>query len=376
MKERVAFVIDTLATRGGAERVLEASLEMFPDAPIYTLVYSPLVFSGTTIARHTIHTSFINRLPGARKNYRSYLGLLPMAIEQFDLRAYPIVLSSSYAVAHGVLTRPDQLHITYKHTPLRQAWHYHFAYLTDAHIRSGPKSWLARSILHYLRLWDVAAATRVDKWVVNSHWVAQGVWKAYRRTAEVVYPPVDVEGFQPLSPRQDYFICVSRLVLHKKVDLVVKTFSSLGYPLLVVGDGEEYKNIARQAASNVKLLGRQPEAVVHELVGKARAFVLAGEEDFSIAAVEAQAAGCPVIAYGKGGVCETIIEGETGLFFNEQTVESLVEAVERFKQLSRQFDAHLVRQNALRFNKKRFQDELLALVEREWDRFEGGITGM
>ena len=360
------MIADTLAILGGAERVLEAIVEMLPDAEVYALVYRPSLFTGSKIAERRIHTSFIDRLPFAHGKYRNYLPLMPIAVEQFDLRAYDLVLSSSYAVAHGVLTRPDQLHISYTHTPMRQAWHHYYQYLSDADFITGPRAWLAKAILHYLRVWDMGAASRVDHFVAASNWVARGIWKAYRREAEVIYPPVDIQRFQPKEPRQDYFITVSRLEHHKKVDLVVEAFSRLGYPLIVVGAGQESRRIARLAKDNVKMLGWQADETISELLGKAKALVMAGEEDFSITAVEAQAAGCPVVAYGGGGACETVIDGETGIFFNDQTVESVVDAVQHFEREVGTFDVQALQQNAMRFSKLRFQDEMKAMIEREW----------
>ncbi len=367
---RLAIVIDSLAVLGGAERVLEVMLEVFPYAPIYTLVYLPELFTGTRIAQQEIHTSFIDRLPFAHRNYRRYLPLMPLAIEQFDLRAYDIILSSSYAVAHGVLVRPEQLHISFTHTPLRQAWHQHFAYLNDAGLQSGPRSWLARPILHYLRLWDYAAAGRVDHFLAASRWIQRAIWRAYRRQAQLMYPPVDTAAFHPIQPRQDYFIIVSRLELHKRVDIAVEAFSKLGYPLVVVGEGGQRPALERQAASNIRFLGRLPDEEMHRLVGQARAFILAGEEDFNIAAVEAQAAGCPVIAFGGGGACETIIEGQTGLYFDQQDSASLAEAVERFIRQAENFDPAVIQAHAARFSKERFKLELQQTIYSQWEQFQ------
>jgi glycosyltransferase involved in cell wall biosynthesis len=238
---------------------LETTLEVYPTAPVYALVYNPRAFAGTTISQREIHTSFINRLPWAQRKYRSYLPLMPLAIEQFDLNRYDIILSFNYAVAHGVLVRPGQLHLSWTHTPLRQAWHSYHQFLKSARLEAGPRSWAARIFLHYLRLWDLAAATRVDLFIVPSRWVAQAVRRAYNRTAEIIYPPVEVDQFCPLSPRGETYIAVSRLVPHKKVDLIVEAFSRLGYPLVIVGDGPEQDKLLRRAGPNVRFLGRQPQ---------------------------------------------------------------------------------------------------------------------
>jgi glycosyltransferase involved in cell wall biosynthesis len=362
----MALVQDALPFMGGAEKVLEAVLEIFPQAPIFTLVYNPDRFRGTIFENHPIYSSFINRLPWANRHYRSYLPLFPLAIEQIDLRAYEVILSFSYAAAHGVLTRPDQLHISFTHTPLRHAWNNYHQSLQDLGLSRWPISWAVRLFLHYLRLWDFSAAQRVDHFVAISEWVSQLISKAYGRSSTVIYPPVDVADFQPMRPRQDYYIAISRLVHHKKVDLIVRAFSQLGLPLIVVGEGSEYKHLAKLARPNVKLLGWQSVRQIQGLLGKAKAFVHAAEEDFGIAIVEAQAAGCPVIAYGSGGALETVVSGKTGVFFSQQTVESLMCAVERFEAVGQDFDISDLRWNASRFSKQRFQQEVIGLISGTW----------
>jgi glycosyltransferase involved in cell wall biosynthesis len=333
---------------------------------VYTLVYNRRRFEGTHLARRQVIPSFIDCLPWARKLHRSYLPLYPLAIEQFDLRAYDVILSSSYAVAHGVMVRPEQLHISLMHTPLRYAWHqYHTSFR-----ESGIKSWPARVLLHYLRLWDTAAANRVDQFVAVSQWVAGLIWRAYRRPAQVIYPPVDVERFKPLTPKGDYYLTVSRLAQHKRVDLIVQAFSRMGLPLIVVGEGAEHRRLSQMAAPNVKLVGWQPGERVQELMGRAKALVHAAEEEFGIALVEAQAAGCPVIAYGRGGAAETVLEGTTGLLFNEQTVESLMEAVLSYQAGGLQASPDELRWNVQRFRKERFQKELQDLIAENRSSFQ------
>ncbi|BBL81896.1 glycosyltransferase family 4 protein [Thermus thermophilus] len=366
---RVAFVHDWLTAYAGAEKVLEAALELYPTAPIYTLVYQQESFKGSRIAEHPVHTSFIERLPKGREKYRAYLPLMPLAIEQFDLSGYDVVISSSHAVAKGVLTRADQLHISYVHTPIRYAWDLQFQYLKEAGIERGLKSAIARVILHYIRLWDVASSNRVDVFVANSHYVAQRIWKFYRREAQVIYPPVDVDRFTPKGQREDFYLTLSRFVPYKKIDLIVEAFTRLGLPLVVIGDGPDFNKVKRIAGPNVQLLGYQPDTVVKDYMERCKAFVFAADEDFGITPVEAQAAGAPVIAYGRGGVTETVLHGETGLFFQEQTVESLLAAVRAFESGEYQFDPERLRQNAERFSKKRFQQEFSELVEREWAKF-------
>jgi glycosyltransferase involved in cell wall biosynthesis len=363
---RVAFVHEWLVSFAGSERVLDAALELFPGAPVYTLVHDPAAVRGTEIERHPIHTSYIQRLPWGRTRHRAYLPLMPLAVERLDLRGYDVVISSSHAVAKGVLTRADQLHIGYVHSPMRYAWDLQEQYLARlGRIRGA----VARAILHYLRIWDVAAANRVDVFVANSHYIAGRIRKAYRREAHVIYPPVEVDRFGVREKRDDYYVTVARFVPYKRVDVIVEAFTRLGLPLVVVGDGPDRSTVERRAGPNVRFVGRQTEAAVKEHIERAKAFVFAAEEDFGIAPVEAQAAGVPVIAYGRGGVTESVIPDETGLFFEAQTPDSLMEAVQRFELGAYRFDRARIRQNAERFSKARFQRRFRDLVHDEWHRF-------
>lgn len=367
---RVALVHDWLTYRGGAEKVLEAVLSMFPGAPVHTLVYKSSLFTDSPIARADVRTSFLQRLPGSRRHYRLYLPLMPLAVEQFDLAGFDLIISLSDAVAHGVLTAPDQLHINYIFTPMRYAWPLYHEYLRSGGLTRGARSWLARLVLHYLRLWDLAAVGRVDHFLAISGWVAARVWRYYRRPAEVVYPPVEVERFHPISPRDSYYITASRLVPYKRVDLIVEAFNRLNRPLLVVGEGPDYGALKSRAGPEVRLLGRASDGELAELFGRARAFVFAAEEDFGIAPVEAMASGCPVIAYGRGGVLETVVEGKTGLFFQEPTVQGLMEAVARFEAEESAFSAADLQRHAARFSRERFERDFLRALDRAWEQFE------
>jgi len=368
----IVFVQDDLPYRGGAEKLLEAALEIYPHAPVYTLVYNRSAFKDTSLNNYSIQASYIDKLPGAHKNHRNYLPLMPMAVEQFDLRAYPIIVSFSYAVAHGVIPRPDQLHISYTHTVLRYAWQNYHDYIGRPEHKTGPLSWIERLILHYLRLWDAAAIERVDHLIANSSWMARCIWRAYRRRADVLYPPVEVNKFKPLSPRDNYYIVVSRLVPHKRIDMIIEAFAYLKLPLIIVGDGSEFKKLSQQAPSNVKLLGWQSESVVSGLLGRARAFIQAGEEDFGIAQIEAQAAGCPVITSDCGAAHEIVQEDVTGVFYSEQSSAALVKAVNQFIDISSEFDPMLIRQNSLRYSKERFQRQFAEIVEHDWELFNSG----
>jgi glycosyltransferase involved in cell wall biosynthesis len=367
---KIAFVHDWLVTWGGGEQVLEAALEVYPSADIYTLVYQEETFVGSPISTKDIKTSFIQRLPGSRSNHRRYLPFMPLAVEQFDLSGYEWILSSNHAVANGALTQPDQMHVSYIHAPMRYAWGLYHQYLEQGSLTRGLKSWIARAILHYVRLWDYQAAQRVDHFIANSAWTAKNVWRAYRRQADVIYPPVNVEEFMPASKRSDYYITISRLVPYKRIDIIVQAFNCLGYPLLVIGDGPDLIRLGRLAESNIEFLGWQSDTDLKEKLSRAKAFVYAAVEDFGITPVEAQAAGCPVIAYGKGGLRETVIGGSTGLFFYAQTPESLIKAVQDFEADPARFKVSSLRENAERFNKERFQRVLTTYIERKYSEFQ------
>ncbi len=375
---RVAVVHEWLGPYGGSEQVVAAMLEAFPRADLYALVHDPEKLRGTPLEKVRVEPSFVQSLPGAAARYKLYLPLMPLAVEQFDLRRYDLILSSSHAVAKGVLTRADQLHVSYTHTPMRYAWDFYLDYLERGGMDGGAKTLLARTILHYMRLWDAAAANRVDYYLANSHYVARRVNKLYRRPARVLYPPVEVARYRADLPREDFYVSVSRLVPYKGVDLIVEAFTQTKKPLVVIGDGPELDRIRRIAGPNVSLLGHQPEEVVRDHLQRARAFVFAAEEDFGIAPVEAQAAGCPVIAYGRGGACETVIPhpepGATGLFFDHPSPEALAAAVERFETLEDAPDREACGRNAERFARDRFLRELESTVEELWHSFQRGAA--
>lgn len=362
----IAIVHDRLNVRGGAEKFLEEVGQLYPHAPIYSVLYEPRLFEGSPIAKHQVHTSFINHLPFARKKHRFYFALMPFAVEHFDLSRYDIILSSSAAFAHGVRTRPDQLHISYIHSPMRYVWHQYRQHIALFGLGALP----VRIFLAALRRWDRSAAQRPTTLIANSHWTAACIQQAFGRDSKVIYEPVDVKKFHPAAKRGGYYLTVSRLVPYKRVDLIVEAFSRLGYPLLVVGDGPELAKIKRKSAANVRLLFEQTHAQVAELASAAKAFVFAAEEDFGIAAVEAQAAGCPVIAYGRGGLRETVVEGKTGIFFDEQTVESLERKVREFEEGRVQFDENTIVQNAHQYSVENFRNAFSEFVVAEWEKFE------
>jgi glycosyltransferase involved in cell wall biosynthesis len=366
----VGIVHEWLASFAGSERVVEQMLEVFPSAELYSLVDFLPEKDRHWLAQRQVHTSFIQRLPLARRKFRGYLPFMPLAIEQFDLARHDVVISSNHAVAKGVLTRADQMHVSYVHTPIRYAWDLQNEYLRESGLSWGLRSAIVRMILHYVRLWDLAAASRVDTFVANSHYVAQRIWKTYRRPAEVIYPPVDIDAYPFCEDKEDFYVTASRLVPYKRVDLVVQAFTRSGRPLVVVGDGPEMDKIARLAGKNVKLLGYQSHEKLQSYMQRAKAFVFAADEDFGITPVEAQACGTPVIAFGRGGATETVVAGETGMFFREQTVESLNEAIEIFEATAANFEPELIRKHAEQFGIERFRRELFELVDREWKKFQ------
>ncbi|NET48544.1 MAG: glycosyltransferase family 4 protein [Merismopedia sp. SIO2A8] len=370
---KTAIVHEWLVKQAGSERVMAEMLMAYPEADLFSLVDFLTDDLREFIQHKTATTSFIQHLPLSQSHFRQYLPLMPMAIEQFDLSPYDLILSSHHAVAKGAVTRADQLHISYVHTPIRYGWDLQHQYLRSIdHSASklrGGRSLLTRLILHYLRIWDVTSANRVDFFLANSHYIARRIWKTYRRSAHVIYPPVQVDRFQPQSQRDDFYFVLSRFVPYKRVDIIVSAFTQLGLPLIVVGDGPEQSTIEPLAGPNVTLLPPQPEAAIADYMNRCKAFVYAAEEDFGIAPVEAQAAGAPVIAYGKGGVLETVVPEKTGLFFEQQTPESVMAAVKTFEAQQALFDIEALCENAARFGPERFQQELYQFIDQAWQRF-------
>ena len=364
---KIAVIHDWLVTYAGAERVLEQILKLYPQADVYSLVdFLPDGQRGFLGGRY-VKTSFIQKLPLARKKYRQYLPLMPLAVEQFDLSSYDLVISSSHAVAKGVITGPDQVHVTYVHTPIRYAWDMQHQYLRDAGLTKGIKGAIARMVLHYIRNWDSRTANGVDAFAANSGFIARRIWKTYRREAAVIYPPVNVNLYEMCAEKEDYYVTASRMVPYKRVDLIVEAFSAMpDKKLIVAGDGPEYNRIQAKAGANVIFKGFLPDHELKLLIQKAKAFIFAAEEDFGIAPVEAQACGTPVIAFGKGGALESVrgLEQEhpTGLFFPTQNSQSLAEAIRTFEMGKDRFNPEDCRENALRFSEDRFRSELSDFV--------------
>jgi glycosyltransferase involved in cell wall biosynthesis len=351
----VAIVHEWLSTFGGTERLLVESLRLFPHADVFALTHFPENFKDTALEEIKTKTTFLQKIPGIERHYRKLLPLMPSAIESLDVSEYDLVLSLSHAVAHGVKTHDRQTHISYISTPMRYAWHMRDEYL-NLHGLTNPLVRLAANgTLNLLRRWDVSASARSDSLIANSKWTGTHIHEAWRRASEVIYPPVDVNRFSPASERDEYYLLVSRLVPYKMGIEIVKAFNVLGMPLVIIGDGPDLPAIKRIAKNNIKLMGYQPDSVVTDFMNRAKAFVYMATEDFGIAMVEAQAAGCPVIAYGKGGAAEIVLDGKTGTLFSDQTEAGMVEAVLRFE--SMKLNSKAASNNAARFSAERFRRE-------------------
>jgi glycosyltransferase involved in cell wall biosynthesis len=364
---RVAIIHEWLESYAGSERVLEQLIACWPEADLYAVCdFLPERGRGFLGGR-PVRTSFIQRLPFARKRFRWYLGLMPLAVEQFDLSGYDLVVSSHHAVAKGVITGPGQPHLSYVHSPMRYAWDLQAQYLRQAGLERGLRGAYTRWLFHRLRNWDRAAALGVDRFIANSSYIAARIRKVWRREAEVVHPPVDIDGFPFRAEKTGAFLVVSRFVPYKRIDLVVQAFRRLPqHRLVVVGDGPDAPAVraAAEGAANIELRGAAPQAELVALMQEARAFVFAAEEDFGIAMVEAQACGTPVIAFGRGGARDIVRPAggpqPTGLLFAEQSAQSIAAAVEAFASLRPGIAPEDCRENALRFGRDRFRAAMQA----------------
>ena len=365
---RVAIVHDWLTVYAGAERVLEQMLLCYPQADLYSTVDFVPAEQRSFLQGKTVSTSFIQHLPFAKTKYRAYLPLMPLAIEQFDLSQYDLVISSSHAVAKGVLTGPDQCQICMCYSPMRYAWDLQHQYLKETGLDHGPKGWLAKYFLHRLRIWDLRTVNGVDQFIAISNFIARRIEKVYRRKATVIYPPVALDAFTIGEQKADYYLTASRLVPYKKIDLIVKAFAQMPKRrLIVIGDGPDFEKINAMAPPNVTMLGYQSFDVLLAHLQQAKAFIFAAEEDFGIAPLEAQACGTPVIAYGKGGALETIQgfphePSPSGLFFTKQSEKAIQNAVEQFECLAKPILPSDCRQNALRFSQDQFCEQFSSFV--------------
>jgi len=368
-KVKTALIHDWLTGRRGGEKVLEVLAELFPEAPIYTLFHFPHS-QVPEIEKRTIKTSFLQRLPWLRRRYRFYLPLFPLAIELFNLQEYDLIISSSHCVAKGAIPKPGALHVSYVHSPMRYAWNQYHAYFSAERL-----SFISRLLIppqiHYLRLWDVTSAARVDYFIANSQHVGQRIARYYHRKAEVIYPPVDTTFFVPADSeaREDYFLIVSALVPYKKIDLAIQAFNRLQWPLLIIGQGPEERRLRRLAKSNITFLKNVSDEKLRKAYQRARAFVLPGEEDFGLATVEAQACGTPVIALGRGGSLETVRPEETGVLFPEASVEALLEALDKFERLP--FNKSAIRHHAEKFSREVFREKMTQFLAQAWEKHRG-----
>ena len=357
---RVAIVHYWLINMRGGEKVVEALCELFPDADIFTHVYEPARIS-ETINRHKVRTTFIQKLPKATRRYQDYLPLMPLALEQLDLRDYQLVISSESGPAKGVVVSPDALHLCYCHTPMRYVWDMYHNYREGA-------GWIKRMamppLMHYVRLWDVVSAARVDHFFANSNHVARRIAKYYRRPAEVIPPPVDTAAFSPSREKSDFYLMVGQLVRYKRPDLAVEVFKKINKPLIIIGDGALLPELREKATENIVILGRQPFDRIRDYYARCRALIFPGEEDFGIVPVEAMASGSPVIAYRKGGVLDTVIDGVTGIFFNDQTTDSLIAAIERFESIEHTLAPERIIEQARHFDREIFKQRMRSAVER------------
>jgi glycosyltransferase involved in cell wall biosynthesis len=359
---RVALVHDWLTGMRGGEKVLEQLCLLFPQAPIYTLFHFPGTVS-KTIEAHEINTSFLQKAPFIKNQYRNYLPIFPSAVESFDLQSYDLVISSSHCVAKGVIPSSSGIHLCYCHTPMRYIWSHYWDYFGD-HRTGFVKRKTLPMVMSYLRMWDVSSSNRVDEFIANSKFIGERIKKYYGRTSQVVYPPVDVDFFVPSNrTREDFCLIVSALVPYKRLEVAIEAFRNSNRDLVIVGTGPEEKRLKKLAPSNVKFLGRIDVNQLRELYQSAAMLIQSGVEDFGISVIEALACACPVLAYRKGGATETVAEGITGIFFNELTAESLRESVDKASGIL--FNVAFMREMALRFSPSRFQKEIEAIVQEK-----------
>lgn len=351
---KIALVHDWLTNMGGAERVIINFKETYPEAPIYTAIYNPENLD-ESLRNIDVKTSFLQNKKNAKTNHQKYFPFMPMAFESFNLNEYDVVLSSSSSCAKGVITNPNTMHVCYCHSPMRYGWEFYYEYSENTEMSVLKKVFL-KYFMNYMRMWDNVSSDRVDYFISNSENVAKRIWKHYRRESIVIHPPVRCNLFNISDIDEDYFLIISRLVEYKRIDLAVQAFNELGLPLVIIGDGAERKKLEAMAKDNIKFLGRQPDEVIKDYYSKCRAFVFPGEEDFGITPLEAQASGRPVIAFGKGGTLETVLDGQTGVFFNEQTIRDLKDAVKKFQGI--EFDKEVIRKHAEKFDEEIFKKKI------------------
>jgi glycosyltransferase involved in cell wall biosynthesis len=367
---KYALVHEWLTPRatGGSELVVKEILQCV-EADLYALIDFESANPESYLYGRSIGTTFLQHFPRARDGVQKYLPFLPLAIEQLNLENYNVILSSSHCVAKGVLTHPDQLHICYCHTPMRYAWDMTFDYLQSSRMGRGLPGIATRYLLHRLRQWDAISSNRVDAFIANSRHTARRIWRYYRRPAKVIYPPVQIDRFPYVEEKEDFYVVVSRLVSYKKVPLIVEAFNRMGLPLVVIGDGPQMPLVRQMARANIQILGSVPDEVVEKYMSRAKAFIYAAREDFGIALVEAQACGTPVIAFGAGGALETVRDirhderAGTGVFFEEQSAEAIIGAVESFIDRSAKIHQENCRLQATKFTPRIFRKSYSSFLE-------------
>jgi glycosyltransferase involved in cell wall biosynthesis len=362
-KLRIAIVCDWLTVQGGAEKVILGLHQLFPNAPIYTSLYNPEKVKGFENAE--IHTSYIQKIPGAKNHHQFFLYLMPRAFENFDLSKYDIVISSSHSCAKGIIVSPGTLHVSYCHSPMRYAWENHQNYIKEYAIAGIIKK-IAPFLIHKIRLWDRLSADRVDQFIANSGYIKKRIKKFYRRDSAVIHPFIDIRNFHP-GTQSDFYLAVGRLTSYKKFDLIVDAFNRLGLPLKIVGSGNMEKRLKAIAKPNIEFLGFVADDQLRQLYGKAKGLIFPQCEDFGIIPLEAMASGCPIIAYRKGGALETIIDEQTGIFFPEQTVDSLIDAVKSFEKLS--FDRQKIIAHTTQFDQQHFNKNFLEFIGNAWSNY-------
>ncbi|QIG55308.1 glycosyltransferase family 4 protein [Altererythrobacter sp. BO-6] len=343
----------------GGERVVERLLHLFPNADLFTNVYAPDSMS-PSLRKAPIKAGFVNRLPFARRLYQYYLPLMPIALEGLDLSEYDLVISSEAGPAKGVITRPDAFHLCYCHSPMRYLWDQYHQYRTEASL---PAKLAMPLMYHRLRQWDVTSSARVDQFVANSHFIQQRIRKVWRRESEVIHPPVETSLFGPTNDLSDNYLWVGQMVPYKRPDLAVEAFNALGLPLTMVGTGGMLKNLRAMARPNITFIERLDFASLKSAYARSKALIMTAEEDFGITPVEAMASGRPVIAFGRGGAKDSVVPGETGVFFDRQNSDALIDAVERTEVFLDQFDPQTAIAHARRFAPEEFDRKIMKLLD-------------
>ena len=366
---KIAIVHESLVVYGGSEQFVSDLLSIYPEADLFALIDFLDEDKRKLMLNKHAKTTFLQKFPKAKSKYKSYLPFMPLAIEQLDLSDYDLVISSSHCVAKGIITNPNQIHISYVHSPIRYAWDLQNQYLRESGLDKGFKGWIAKIILHYMRIWDSRTSSGVDYFIANSKFIAKRIWKCYHRKADVVYSGIDTTDFKYCDKKEDFYLTASRMVPYKKIDIIVEAFSKMpDKKLIVIGTGPDFKKIQAKAKENVVLMGYQGFDVLLEHMQKAKAFVFAAEEDFGRVPVEAQACGTPVIAYGRGGALETVRglglqDKPTGVFFKKQTAEDVIEAVNKFEKHIDEIDYKNCRENALNFSLDNFRKNFKEYVD-------------